>query len=279
MPDSFYRDVTVSGARLRVADAGEGPPVVLLHGLFMDHHTWSHVTPELTDAFRVIAPDLPGFGESEKPPSNKFSYGFSAFADCIAGLYSGLGLGRAALVGHGLGGAIAIAVAARHAELVSRLVLINPTYFITRADYSRRVAAIPLIGGLMFKQLLGRTGFRTYFREKLTNNAALDPKRIDHYYERFNTPQGRDSALTTLRATEDTRPIIADTSRIQAPTLVVWGRHDRLCPSGFGQKLSRNIKGSGFELMDSGHSPQEERPTELARVLLTFLKAERASMF
>jgi len=279
MPTARYRDVTAGGARLRVSDSGSGPPVVLLHGLFMDHLTWSQVGADLSEDFRVIAPDLPGFGESEKPPPSRFAYTFDAFAGCVAGLYAGLDVGRAALVGHGLGGAIAIAIAARHAELVSRLVVINPSCFVTQADYSRRVAALPLVGGLMFKQLLGRGSFRTYFREALTNGATLDSERLDHYYECFNTPAARGSALATLRATGDTRSILADTVRVQVPTLVVWGRHDRLCPSGFGQKLSRRIAGAGFELMNSGHSPQEEQPAELSRVLKGFLKAERASMF
>ncbi|MCA9633728.1 MAG: alpha/beta hydrolase [Myxococcales bacterium] len=274
-----YRDVTAGGARLRVADTGSGSPVVLLHGMFMDHHTWSRVTPEFEEDFRIITPDLPGFGESEKPPPSRFGYGFDAFADCVAGLYAGLGVGRAALVGHDLGGSIAIAIAARHPELVSRLVVINPTCFVTKADYSRRLAAWPLLGGLMFKQFLGRTSFRSYFRERLTNGAPIESARLDHYYDCFNTPAGRGSALATLRATEDTRPIIADTARVAVPSLVVWGRHDKLCPSGFGQKLSRNLNNAGFELMNSGHSPQEERPTEVGRVLRGFLKAERASMF
>lgn len=274
-----YRDVTAGGARLRVADTGSGAPVVLLHGLFMDHLTWSRVTPELEEDFRVITPDLPGFGESEKPPPSRFSYGFDAFADCVAGLYSGLGVGRAALVGHDLGGSIAIALAARHPELVSRLVVINPNCFVTSADYGRRLAAWPLLGGLMFKQFLGRTSFRSYFRERLTAGAPIDSERLDHYYDCFNTPAARGSALATLRATEDTRPIIADTARVAVPTLVIWGRHDKLCPSGFGQKLSRSINGAGFELMNTGHSPQEERPAEVGRVLSRFLKAERASIF
>ncbi|MCA9641036.1 MAG: alpha/beta hydrolase, partial [Myxococcales bacterium] len=244
-----YRDVTAGGARLRVADTGSGSPAVLLHGLFMDHLTWSRVTPELEEDFRVITPDLPGFGESEKPPLSRFSYNFDAFADCVAGLYSGLGVGRAALVGHDLGGSIAIAIAARHPELVSRLVVINPTCFVTSADYSRRLAAWPLLGGLMFKQFLGRTSFRSYFRERLTGGGPIDSERLDHYYDCFNTPAARGSALATLRATEDTRPIIADTARVAVPSLVIWGRHDKLCPSGFGQKLSKTLNGAGFELM------------------------------
>ena len=101
---------------------GNGPPVVLLHGLFVDHRIWDGVTAALAEEFRVVAPDLPGFGESEKPGPSRFDYGVDAFAEAIADLYAGLEIGRAALVGHGLGAAIALTVAARHPELVSHLV-------------------------------------------------------------------------------------------------------------------------------------------------------------
>src|SRR6188768_4107635 len=125
MAGPVHRDVTASGVRLRVAEAGSGAPVILIHGLFVDHTSWDLVMPELAETFRVIAPDLPGFGASEKPPPSRFPYGIEAFAEAIADLYAGLELGPAAVVGHALGGAVALTLAARHPELVSKLVLID----------------------------------------------------------------------------------------------------------------------------------------------------------
>jgi len=125
MPGIVHRDVTARGVRLRVVEEGDGPTVVLLHGLFADHRTWNGVRDRLKDSCRVIAPDLPGFGQSEIPPSSRFAYDIDAFAEALTDLYAGLELGRAALVGHGLGAAVAMTVAARHPELVSHLVLIG----------------------------------------------------------------------------------------------------------------------------------------------------------
>jgi len=85
--------------------------------------------------------------------------------------------------------------------------------------------------------------------------------------------------LATLRATVDTRGVVAQTTRIHAPTLVIWGRHDRVWPPSFGQRLSREIRGSGFELLDAGHSPHEERPGEIVRLVQRFLNDERRSRF
>ncbi len=278
VPDALgHRDIRASNVRLRVAEAGSGSPLILVHGMFADYSTWDQVVEQLSDDFRIAAPDLPGFGASEKPPSSRFEYGINGFANAIADLYAGLGLGRAALVGHGLGGAAAIAVAARYPELVSRLVLVDSVCYDVQPDVLRRVALAPLVGGFVFKQLWGRATFRSYFKGRALGKGTHSPERIDRYYEAFNSPAARGSALATLRNTKDTRSVVADTSRIQAPTLVIWGRHDRIYPAGFGQRLAREIRGAGFELIDSGHSPQEEQPRQFSQVLRRFLLNERPS--
>jgi len=276
--DRAHRDVKVQGVRLRVAEAGEGPVVVLLHGLFMDHRTWDAVAGDLSREFRVVAPDLPGFGTSEKPPANRFRYDVDSFAEVIADLYAGLELGRAAVVGHALGGAVAIALAARHPELVSRLVLVDSMCFEAPLDLRRRIALLPVVGGFVLKQLWSRGTFRGLFKDAvLSGTGATFLEKVDRYYDAFNGPASRGSALATLRATHDTRAVVAQTARVTAPTLVVWGRNDRNFPPRLGRRLAHEIHGAGFELMDAGHSPHEECPEQFAAILLRFLRDERAS--
>lgn len=273
------RDVTASGVRLRVAEAGEGPTVVFVHGIFFDHTTWSGVAQELESDFHVVALDLPGFGASEKPPPSKFPYGVPAFTEAVADLYAGLSLGRVALVGHGVGGAVALTLAARHPELVAQLVLVDTVCYETARGLERQLALVPFLGSFVFRQLWGRTAFRAFFRERLLSpGARVSTERIDYFYNLFNTPAARGSALATLRATTDSRTVVAQTGRIQTPTLVVWGRGDRVFPAGFGQRLAREIRGARFELLDAGHSPQEEQPELLARVIRSFLRVDRPSL-
>lgn len=273
-PTRSERDVTASGVRLRVVEDGSGPAIVLIHGLFMDHRTWDPVRAALNAEFRVITPDLPGFGQSEKPPPSRFPYGIDAFTEAVADLYAGLELGRAVLVGHGLGASVALTLAARHSELVSRLVLLAPWIHPERPVIENRLAKLPLFGSLLFRQMVGRGTFRTYFRERIFSQRSaerIDPSRIDAFYESFNSPAARGSALATLRSLADTRAVMAQTSRIQTPTLVICGHDDPLCDGRFGQRLSREIRGSHFELLDSGHAPQEERPADVARLIRRFV--------
>ncbi len=277
MLERLQRDLTASGVRLRVMQQGQGLPVVLLHGMFSDASTWHRLSDALSGEFHLVAPDLPGFGESEKPSAGRFPYGIPAFAGTIADLFAGLGLGRAAVVGHGLGGAVALTLAARHSELVSRLVLVDALCYATAPALHRKVFELPVVGGFVFKQLWGRTAFRTFYRDHVFAPGASVPlHRIDHYYESFNTPAARGSALATLRATADTRTVEAQTPRIAAPTLVVWGRQDRLYPAALGQRLARQIRGAGLALMSTGHAPQEEAPDELAEILRRFFRDQRA---
>lgn len=276
MTERVYRDVLASGVRLRVMEDGSGPPVLYLHGVYLNHVTWHPIADELGSRFHHVIPDLPGFGESEKPPPARFAYDVDAFSGAIVDLYGALGLGRATVIGHGLGGAIAITLAARHPELVSRLVLIDAAWHELGPSLATRVANVPLLGGLVVKQLLGRTIFRAYFRSTLlAPDAVLEDSRIDRYYDLFNTPAARGSALATLRATADTRTVTAFTPRVETPTLVLWGRHDKVSPAAFGQRLGREIRGARFELVDSGHCPQEERPREVGALIRRFLDEER----
>jgi pimeloyl-ACP methyl ester carboxylesterase len=275
-----HRDVLGSTVRLRVYAEGpeDGDVVVCLHSVFVDARSFSGVASRLCNEYRVVCPDLPGHGESEKPPPSRFDYSIPSFADALVQLYGGLGIRRAAVVGHGLGGSIAIDLAARRPELVTRLVLIDAICRPNPLFFGDRILLLPVIGGIVYKQLLGRAAFRALFRDRLFGHEAqISNERIDAYFDTFNTPEGRSSVLATLRASIDTRPVLAQTVRLNVPTLVMWGRHDRYQPASIGQRLSREIRNAGFELLNAGHSPHEQCPQQLVPSLRRFLKAERAA--
>jgi pimeloyl-ACP methyl ester carboxylesterase len=272
------RDVTARGVRTRVLEAGSerSPALVLVHGLFESHRAFEELTADLAARFHVIAPDLPGFGESEKPNPARYAYGVEAHAEAIADLIAAFGVGRASVLGHGMGGAIVLTLAAEHPELVQRLVVEDPLCYPFPMSFRTRLLLFPVLGAIVFKQLYGRALFRAYFRDEVYQPGfELPLERIDWDYDAFNSPSARESAHAVMRATLDTRAVVARLTRIVVPTLVVWGRDDRIFPASSAHRLAREIPGARLEIMDAGHSPHEERPREFLAMLTEFLEGKR----
>jgi pimeloyl-ACP methyl ester carboxylesterase len=274
-PGRLIRDLTARGVRIRVVEEGSGPPVVLLHDWLVSHLAFDRVFSALARSFRVLAPDLPGFGESEKPPSARYAYGVEVFSEAAVDLVAGLGLGRVSIVGHSLGGAAAIALSSDHPELIDKLVLVDAMVYPMRLDFPSKLPLLPVVGGFFFKQLYGRRTFRRFVRDNFYAPGSLMPtERLDRYYALFNTPAARESAHAVLLAVQDARPIIARIPRITAPTLVVWGRHDRMLPPNLSHRLVREIAGARLEMLDTGHAPHEEAPEAFVRIVTEFLKKQ-----
>jgi len=266
------RDVAVRGARIRFVEAGEGPPLLLVHDYLASRVAWDDAIPSLSRQFRLIVPDLPGFGESEKPPPSRYRYDFDAFSESLVDLIAAIGLGRVSVCGHAMGGAVALTLAAMHADVVDKLVLVNPLVYPPLPDAMSRIAGIPIVGPIAFKQLYGRWLFRSRFlgKERSGTNGA-SARRVDHLFELFDVPAAREAAYATMRVMLDTRPLTASVPRVTAPTLVVWGRESRRSPVEHGRRLARELRGARYEVFDCGHSPAEEVPQAFASAVTAFL--------
>jgi pimeloyl-ACP methyl ester carboxylesterase len=265
-------DVAARGARIRLVEAGTGAPLILLHDYLASRVVWDDVLPSLASRFRVIAPDLPGFGESEKPPPGRYRYDFEAFSESLVDLIAAVGLGRVSLCGHALGGAIALTLAATHADLVDKLILVNPLVYPPRPDALSRIVGVPLLGPLLFKQLYGRTLFRNRFLgQERAGAEGASSRRVDHLFELFDVPAAREAAYATMHAMLDTRPLMASVPRVKAPAMVAWGRASRSSPFEHGRRLARELGGARFEVFDCGPSPAEEVPDAFAKAVTTFL--------
>ena len=268
----FTRDVAARGARVRFVESGDGPPLLLVHGYLGSHAVWDDAIDGLSPHFRTLAPDLPGFGESEKPPAARYPYNVDAFAESLADMIAALDLGRVAVCGHDLGGAVALMMAARHPAMVERLVLIDPIVYPHKPDLYTRLAATPVLGPVAFKQLSGRGIFGRFFqRRSYAAPGAVPAARIDLLFDAFNAPAAREAAYATLQSLADTRTLVALLPRVHAQALVVWGRSDRLLPVAHGRRLARDLPNARLEIVDSGHSPHEEVPAVFAKIAHEFL--------
>ena len=270
--------MSARGVRTRVLEAGSdrSPALVLVHGLFTSHRSFEDLVEALSGRFHVIAPDLPGFGESEKPSPARYAYGVEAHAEAVADLIAAFGVGRASVLGHGMGGAVALTLAADHRELVQRLVLEDTLAYPSPMSLMARLPLVPVVGSFAFKQIYGRAVFRAIFRDEMYAPGGAPPlERVDWHYDIFNSPSARESAHAVMLATLDTRAIIARLPRVAAPTFVVWGRDDRIYPVAAAHRLVREITGARLEIMSCGHVPHEERPRELLALLTEFLEGKR----
>ena len=263
-PRPTTRDVAARGARIRFTEAGSGPPLVLVHDYLASRLAWEAVQPKLATRFRVIVPDLPGFGESEKPAPGRYRYSFDGFAESIVDLLAAIGLGRVSVCGHAMGGGVALTLAATHPHLVDKLVLVNALVYPPRQDPLSRIAGLPVIGPLVFKQLYGRMLFRTRFD-------GASSRHVDRLFEIFDVPAAREAAYATMLSMLDTRPLTASVPRVTAPTLVAWGRSHRASPLEQGRRLARELGGARFEVFDCGSSPAEECPEAFASAVTAFL--------
>ena len=272
------RDVAARGARIRFVEAGSGPPLILVHDYLASRVAWDDVLPQLAENFHVIALDLPGFGESEKPSPNRYRYDFDGFSESVIDLVAALGLTRVSLCGHAMGGAVSLTVAASYPHVVRKLVLVNPlVYPPRRPDPLSRLASIPVVGPLVIKQLYGRALFRSRFLRdtKVADNDAAT-LRVERLFELFDAPAAREAAYATMRTMLDTRTLTARVPRIVSPTLVAWGRANRASPVEHGRRLARELGGARFEVFDCGPSPAEECPLAFARIVTAFLGTGRA---
>ena len=253
--------VRVFGANLHYVDAGSGPVVVLLHGLADDIGVWESVMPALAAKHRVIALDQIGFGRSDKP---LLSYRAGTFVDFLDGFLNELKIDRVSLVGNSLGGWIAAEFALTHPERIDRLVLCDaagyaavPKTMDPRALNALRLASredIRYLGPLTFHNKRFYEDVDLAFKQRVT---AGDGYTINQLLD--SMIRGEDVLDGRLGA-------------IHKPTLIVWGREDKVIPLNFAERFHKEITGSRLEVIDNcGHMPQVECPREFVAAVLEFL--------
>jgi pimeloyl-ACP methyl ester carboxylesterase len=260
-------DLSIRGVRVRYYEMGSGPPLVLVHGWLVNSKEWSLVIPGLAKRFRVIAPDLPGFGESDYP--TEFRYDREGYAETLCNLLAGLEIPRAHVAGHSFGGAVSIVFAADYPERVDRLALINTISYPFNVPLSGRIALFPVVGPFLFKRLYSRSVFHDYFKRSVfAPGFKYDRAMVDAYYDRFSPPAARDAAYRVLPVTTDLTSLGPKISKVRAPTLILWGEQDPMFPVALGTRLSREITGSQLKtLAGCGHAPPEEMPERTIEML------------
>ncbi len=277
MSEFTVKSQTLHGRVVTYAEAGEGPVLLLIHGLGGSYENWAEVIAPLARTHTVIAPDLPGHGSSA-PGGGDYSVG--ALAATLRDLLFALGHQRATLVGHSLGGGVAMQFSYQFPELVERLVLVSSGGLGPEVSVILRAAALP--GADLFIAATAEAGRRigpplgrALSAVGLRPNADL--AEVLRGYAALVDPERRAAFLATVRAV-----IGVGGQRVEAtdrlylaeavPVLIVWGAVDRIIPVSHGEDAHRHIPGSRFEVFeDVGHLPQVEVPLRFTRLLEEFL--------
>ena len=268
---------TLHGHRIHLTIAGQGPPVVLIHGVAGRASQWDEITRRLAADHLVVAPDLLGHGESAKPRGD---YSLGAHASGVRDLLVGLGIRRATMVGHSLGGGIALQFAYQYPELCERLVLVNSGGLGDEVHGLLRAATLPgsefvlpLIAHPRIVQLAGIVPRALGLARVRTRPDLVEMARG---YQALANAEARHAFIHTLRAVIDpTGQRISATDRLylasEMPTLIIWGCRDRIIPVAHGRNAHELMPGSRLELFErGGHFPFLDDPAAFTEVLERF---------
>jgi epoxide hydrolase 4 len=285
--------VEANGIRFHYVTAGEGPLVLLLHGFPQFWYAWRHQIPALAERFKVVVPDLRGYGDTEKPP-RVADYRTGILAADVAGLVNAFGCEKAHIVGHDWGGGVAWTTALEHAAVVDKLAVLNCPHPIAFAKALRSnprqlgrswyvfFFQLPVIPELVFRLSPERVIERMFRRMAIRPDTFSD-EDLRQFKEALEKPRALTSAINYYRATFRNFSAIRELERsrkaIGSPTLLIWAEND----VALGKELTY-----GMEPLFTGpfrihyvpncsHWVNEEQPELVNRLLIEFLTARESA--
>ena len=252
--------------------AGDGEPVVLLHGFGASSYSWRMVMPELADQYRVVAIDLYGFGWTERPEDGR-PFTRDDQVDLVLGVMDAQGIDSAHIVGHSYGGAIAMALAADHPERVKSMVLVDSA----AVDYPmlRRkwFAGVSFFNWIYVRGLALRTGTaERVFERAYYDEGLVTEELVEAYLERLRV-EGAARAFRSLSRPlpSSQRPREVRYEDLAVPTLVLWGAQDQVVTAEVGRFHADLVPDCRFVAIEgAGHSPMEEKPVEFVEEVVAF---------
>jgi 4,5:9,10-diseco-3-hydroxy-5,9,17-trioxoandrosta-1(10),2-diene-4-oate hydrolase len=271
-----HQTVTIDGVNVHYVQAGEGPVVLLLHGVGTSLVTWCRNIQPLADAgFTVIAPDLPGHGDSDKP--RRLRYDPAAGAGLIGQFLTALNVDRASLVGNSAGGLVAALFSLEHPQKIDRLVLVAPGGMGRQVSGFLRLISLPFVGEVIYRPWLFRL---MGLNRRLFYRPLLFPSEVSTEMDRVRAlPGSARAALSSIRSSVDYRGfreeqlVLHRLPGLTVPLLTVWGENDRLIPVSQAESLRETVpQGMVRTIPQCGHWPQMEKADEFNVLVTRFLE-------
>ncbi len=273
--------VTLHGRELVYRTQGEGPCLLLVHGISQDSTTWSSLAP-LLDGYRVLAPDLPGHGGSANPPGD---HSMGSYASALRDLLLALEIDSGTVVGHSLGGGVALQFAYQFPAYLDRLVLVDSGGLGSDVSALLRAAALPgadlVIRGISHDRVTRGAAGLGRVLARLGVRVGTDIQEAQRGIAGLADPDVRRAFLGTVRTNIGPRgQRVSANDRLylatHVPTLILWGERDRIIPRSHGLEAHASVPDSEFEVVPgAGHFPHVEAPGRVGASLQRFLAATR----
>ena len=267
VPGTF---IQIDSKQIRYIDSGSGTPLVFIHGFGSSIFSWRKNLDVISKHHRVCAPDLPGFGYSDKPL--EADYSIDAYADFIIQFMDRLQIEQAVLVGHSLGGGIALLACLKYPSRVKALILLDAEAYPIEPPLMLKVAQLPVIRSVIHRAI-GEWVVRISLERSYYNHDLITDDLVAEYYRPFLTENGRPAAIKVLQAMdfEELRKLPRRYRNIRKKTLILWGKEDRISRIHLAHKLREDLRYSRLIIIpESGHLVSEEKPEAVNRAILNF---------
>lgn len=251
----------VNGVNIHYRIAGNGPPILLLHDFLSSSLEFDRITTELSTTYKVVAMDLPGFGLSDK--RTDINYSRASMSEIAFQLMTNLGFTKFSVMGHSMGGEVALNMALNHNASIDKLILIDSTGY----ELNNQVTLPPIIAKeISINYLTQLLFYSSSFYNK--GNINFDNFEINYYLNK-NMP----SATFKKLMNDDNKNTIKDMIKsIKTPTLIIWGMNDKINPATTSYKFNADLENSKLILLsNTGHNPHIEQLYILKPQILKFL--------
>jgi len=265
------RFIEVGGIMAHCQMTGQGQPIILLHDAQSSLLTWSVWAKSLSDKYRVICVDLPGFGLTGPHPRG--SYSAFMYVDFLDSLSEKLELNKFSLAGNGLGAQIAWQFAAEKPGKIDKLILLAPTGFEEKSkSLVNLMASTPVLNRVLWT-ITPRSIIRIFLEEVYADDSLVTDSLVNTHFELF-LRTGNRKAFTDRASVRDNRPPVLELiKKITAPTLILWGAEDSRISPEFAYEFHQRMKTSDLRIYpNTGHWPQEENPLKTSADVRDFLE-------
>jgi len=257
------KTIKIDGNAIRYVEAGTSKEnLLLIHGLGASAERWEHVIPQFAKNYRVLVPDLIGFGLSDKP---LVDYTTDYLSEFITKFLKKLNIDSVSIIGSSLGGQIGAEFAYQNNSMVKKLILVSPSGMMKHST--------PALDAYVMAALYPSDSSASNAFQMMSGSKNIDKKTVRGFVERMKLPNAKMAFMSTLLGLKDAEVISEKLGSIKSPTLIIWGENDPVIPVKYAQSFVSEIDDCRFVKMENcGHTPYVEYPDKFYKIVSDFLK-------